>query len=167
MQGVRRSELRNAPLGEAARRKVEPKTGWGEGGAPSYLRRTDARLVPSLGSCSRWSSSSCGQALPVVQLSWRLRFIALLARGPVERPVRWRRGPVASPGDAPETRTGGAALPAVWRSLTCPCEERRRELADHRGTSRVQVTCHGLAGPVQSSRSRGIKVHGPCLPPCL
>ena len=35
--------------------------------------------------------------------------------------------------------------------------ECRRELADHRGTSRVQVTCYGLTGPVRSSRSRVIK----------
>ena len=35
--------------------------------------------------------------------------------------------------------------------------ECRRELADHRGTSRVQVTCGGLAGPVRSPRSRVIK----------
>ena len=36
-------------------------------------------------------------------------------------------------------------------------EECRGELADHRGTSRVQVTCYGLVGPVRSSRSRVIK----------
>ena len=33
----------------------------------------------------------------------------------------------------------------------------RREQSGHRGTSRVQVTCYGLAGPVRSSRSRVIK----------
>ena len=103
----------------------------------------------------------------------------------VERPVRWRRGLVESPGDASETRTGGTALPAVWREPARPCGERRRELAGHArgpgsgaatlvavGTGRRdsptteggQVTCYGLAGPVRSSRSRVIKVHGPCLP---
>ena len=46
-------------------------------------------------------------------------------------PVRWRRGSMESPGDAPESRTGGVALPAVWREPAHPCEEHRRELAGH------------------------------------
>ena len=140
------------------------KRGGAKGGALSYIRRTATSLarlvcaalpvVHALSSCGSalllWFSSSCGSAPPVVQLVlWFMR--------------SWSCGVTCSL----ETRTGGAALPAVWRGLACPCEERRRELADHRGTSRVQVTLHGLAGPVRSSRSRVIKVHGPCLPPCL
>ena len=38
---------------------------------------------------------------------------------------------VESPGNAKETRTGGAALPAVSREPACSCEEGRRELAGH------------------------------------
>ena len=34
-----------------------------------------------------------------------------------------------SPGVAPGTRTGGAALPALLREPARPCEKRRRELA--------------------------------------
>ena len=107
------------------------KRGGAKGGAPSYLRRTareacslsllvHALAALSLGGSSSgprsscgsalllWFSSSCGSAL----LLWFSSSCGL-ARGPVERPVRWRHGPVASPGDAPETRTGGAAPPAV------------------------------------------------------
>ena len=145
------------------------KRGGAKGGAPSYIRRTDARLALSpCGSCVSPGLVSCFSSrlllvsfalVPLLVQASRLRwspswFMLLwsssscgLACGPVERPVRWRRGPVASPGDARETRTGGAAVLAVWRGLACPCEECRRELADHRGTSRVQVTCYGLVGP--------------------
>uniref|UniRef100_A0A8C4Q937 Uncharacterized protein n=1 Tax=Eptatretus burgeri TaxID=7764 RepID=A0A8C4Q937_EPTBU len=45
----------------------------------------------------------------------------------------WRRGPVTSPGDASETQTEGAALPAVWCEPARLGEERRRELAGHAG----------------------------------
>jgi len=38
---------------------------------------------------------------------------------------------VASPGDASETRTEGAAPPAVWCEAARPGEERWRELAGH------------------------------------
>ena len=59
-------------------------------------------------------------------------------------------------------------MPSPWAQSREGCVRRtssavqsggecRRELADHRGTSRVQVTCYGLTGPVRSSRSRVIK----------
>jgi len=47
----------------------------------------------------------------------------------VERPIRRSSQSVESPGVAPGTRTGGAALPAVSHEPARPCEKRRRELA--------------------------------------
>ena len=75
------------------------KRGGAKGGAPSYIRRTDARLalLAGLASRLRWSPllvhglvhalSSCGSAPPVVQLVlWFMRSWSC------ERPGRWRRG---------------------------------------------------------------------------
>ena len=92
----------------------------------------------------------------------------------------WSLQSVESPGVAKETRAGGAALPAVSRKLALSCGESRRELAGRlarpelnrgyascrgdgtsrltpQGTRRVQVTCNGLVGLVQSAKSRAIK----------
>ena len=101
---------------------------------------------------------------------------------------RWSSQSAESPGIAPGTRTGGAALPAVSREPARPCEKRRRELAGpaegpssaaailaavgtgrrdspHQGTTRAQVTCNGLVGPFWSPRPHVIKAHGPRLTP--
>ena len=101
---------------------------------------------------------------------------------PVERPVRWRRGSIESPGDALETRSGGTALVArTCASMRGAPERARRprerpgirrghascrgdgtsQLADHRVG---QVTCIGLVGPFGQPRLTVKKVHGPCLP---
>ena len=65
---------------------------------------------------SSWSGSSARGGLSVEKRS-------------MERLVRRSSQSVGSPGVAPGTRTGGAALPAVSRELARPCGERRRELA--------------------------------------
>ena len=123
---------------------------------------------------SSWSGSSARGGLSVEKRS-------------MERPVRRSSPSVGSPGVARGTRTGGAALPALSRKLARPCGERRRELAGpvegpsqprpsglpwqqtsrlaHQGTTRVQVTCNGLVGPVRSPRLHVIKVYRPRLTP--
>ena len=69
---------------------------------------------------SWWSSASSSSWWP-----WSVE------KRSVERPVPWSSQSVESPGVAPGTRTGGAALPAVLREPARPCEKRRRELAGH------------------------------------
>ena len=94
--------------------------------------------------------------------------------------VRWSLQSVESPGVARETRTGGAALPAVSRKPARSCGESWRELAGRlakpelnrgyascrgEGTSRLAPSrhlegagnLHGLAGLVRSAKSCAIK----------
>ena len=86
--------------------------------------------------------------------------------GGFELELRLRR--VVSSGDCCCTVVFELRVPSLWAPSREGCVRRtssaaqsagecRRELADHRGTSRVQVTCSGLAGPVRSPRSRVIK----------
>ena len=97
---------------------------------------------------SRWFVGACSR--------WRF--------GLVSESGAWSLQSVESPGVAKETRTGGAALPAVSRKPARSCGESRRELAGRlarpelnrgysscrgdgtsrltpQGTTRVQVTC--------------------------
>ena len=88
-----------------------------------------------------------------------------------------------------EMRTEGAALPAVWCEPARPGEERWRELAGDAGGPEPGASTlaavgtgrhdspttggggagnlHGLVGLFGQPRPTNIKVHGPCLPPCL
>ena len=107
-------------------------------------------------------------------------FVESAALGERAWVVLWSLQLVESPGVAKETRTGGAALPAVSRKPACSCGESRRELtgclakpelnrgyASCRGdgTSRLAPSrhlegagnLHGLAGLVRSTKSRAIK----------
>ena len=70
----------------------------------------------------------------------------------------WQTGSVdlynAGPGRPNGSReTVAGYLPPWWSRLA------------HHRTTRVQVTCNGLVGPVRSPRLHVIKVYGPCLAP--
>ena len=130
-----RSESRNTPFREASRNAS--KGGGAENGVeqraePHAIKGgPHARLAP----VSRWSMFSLLSllvvhspvfggpvlVLPVVQLSCCGAAVPVVSLG-----VRWRTR-------ASETRTEGAALPAVWCEPARPGEERRRELSGHAG----------------------------------
>ena len=65
--------------------------------------------------------------------------------------------------------SAGESSPAPWKaelSRCCPsCHGGQTSRLAHHRTTRVQVTCNGLVGPVRSSRLHAIKVYGPCLAP--
>ena len=102
-------------------------------------------------------SSSCAlgfvEVVPGVFLS--SRWCLLLGRQ-VVCVVCGGPGRGAKDADGRRRFTSSAAQPAH------PGGERQRELAHHR-TTRVQVTCNGLVGPVRSSTLHAMKVYGPCL----
>ena len=138
-----RAESRNAPFREASRRKVDPKTGWGEGRSPALFKADRTRgsvclpVVHALSPCGScavclWSMLSLLSLLVVHSSFFSLLVVHSLPRSscgsglPVVQLFLWsalwscgatccrRHGPVTSPGDASETRAEGAALPAAW-----------------------------------------------------
>ena len=166
------------------------KWGGAKGGAPNYIRRTATSLVrvffshalglvcasppagfssfgrlvcagPPLGSWSRscalllWFSSSCGSAPPVVRLLlWFSWSCGSCAHGPVSDlfvgDADWRR-----------SSAGCVARPSV--SVRRAPERARRPSRHLEGAGNLLRS----RGPIRSAKAHVIKVHGPCLPPCL
>ena len=144
---MRRSEVRNAPFREASRREVEPEAGWGEGQSPD-LYRADAREARSL-CASSWFMLA--PVAPVLRFQFPSSWFMLAPVSPVLRfffPLlgSCARGPVS--GQLVETRTGGAAEPAVW--WTCasgrgvPERVRRPRGRPEPGATTLTVVGEGL-----------------------
>ena len=154
MRGVTRSEGRNAPFLDASRRKVEPKTGWGKGRSPALFKADRTRGSPCLPVVHALA------ALPVVGLV--VLWSDLLSEARAERMVRT----CASGRGAPERARRPCGRPGIRRGHASCRGDGTSRLADHREGG-GQVTCIGLVGLFGQPRPTVIKVHGPCLPPCL
>ena len=126
------------------------------------------RLVVRLGLFLRvgrsWAARGLGRVVRFVVGSWSpggllllLHGLGLGRSGPWSDPFLGACSWKESPGDAPETRTGGAALPAVCREPARPCGERRRELASHaRGPRSGSATL-----PAVGTRRRDLPIVAP------
>ena len=110
------------PFSRNFSKRRSQKRGGAKGGAPGYIRRTDESLGPF-----SWSSG--------VLVSWSALLVLWFMPSGLGLSCLWVCGATHSleawVGGKSGRRTGGAALPAVWREPARPCGERRRELAGH------------------------------------
>ena len=179
---------------QEARREAEPKTGRGEALRPLEIKGGQhasfgARFLPGpCGSCSCRGRGGVG--VRVVEFVWSCLVAGPVLVGVREEAVRgatrsleawvggesgrctrdadWRRSSAgcvaracASVWEVLERARRPREKHEIRRGYASGRRNRTSRLADHRGG---QVTCYSLAGPVRSSRSHVIKVHGPCLP---